>query len=85
MTVIDINTLYKQLNRCYLDYDPDHSSRPSIDQHRVAAFKYYVEDIAGLTLDYEIVEDGYGGFRYIVNKADVADEEKYLMFILRWS
>ena len=50
MKTIDPKFVSKQMNKCYLDYDPDY---PVDMQNRVPAFKYYVERVAGVKLDFE--------------------------------
>jgi hypothetical protein len=53
-------------------------------QNRVPAFKYYLERTAGLKLDFfPDVRDGKLGYK--IERAEVVDNKKYLMWLIKWS
>ncbi len=81
MKLIDHNAINAQINRCYLDFDPDY---PANGQDRIGSFKWYLERTAGLLLDFTPVTRG-GKFGYQLIQAAVTDEKKYMLFLLKYT
>jgi len=81
MKTISTNTITKQLNKCYMEFDPDW---PDDMQYRVPAFKYFMEQIAGVKMEFKpVVIDGE--VAYQIDTIEVVDEPKFTMWLLRWS
>lgn len=72
----NIKELGPAINRCYNDY---HAS----NGYTTGAFKYYLERIAGLKIEFDAGLASSGGWR--VSKAEIVDEVLYLMWLLKWS
>jgi hypothetical protein len=82
MKTINPDIINKQVNKCYLDYDPEWPK----DMHtRVLGFKYYLERTAGLKLDFEPKINEYGKFGYELKQAEIVNEPAFTMWLLRWS
>ena len=86
MKLISSKTIKDPLNKCYLDYDPAWAQGVS-DENKVLSFKYYIEQHAGLRLDFipKINQQTYMRFGYELKQVAVVDEPKYLMWLMRWS
>lgn len=82
MRLIDTKNITKELNKCYMEYDP---VWPNSGEDRMLGFKFHTERTAGLRLDIMPKQDSYGRHGYEVVQVAVVDERKYTMFMLRWS
>jgi hypothetical protein len=83
MRLIDPKTVSKQINKCYLEYDPEWQY--NFREDRVLGFKYYFERSSGLRLDFIPKQDRLGRHGYELQQVAVVDEPKYLMWMLRYS
>ncbi len=84
MKLVPTKDISPLLNKCYLEYDPEWPR--SLPKQRVFAFKYHIERTAGLRLDFNPkVHDVSGKFGYELTQAEVVDEKKYMLFVLRWA
>ncbi len=84
MKLIDHNTINSQINRCYLDFDPEWPR--SLPKQRVFAFRYHIERTAGLRLEFNPkIHDVSGKFGYELTRAEVVDDKKYMLFLLKYS
>lgn len=83
ITTIDPKQVSKELNKCFLEYDPDWAKNYQAENH-VRGFKYYVERTAGLKLDFSPETKGTQ-FGYRLDKVEIIDDKKYTMFILKYS
>ena len=86
MKLISTKTIKDPLNKCYLEYDPDWTKGVS-DENKVLSFKYYIEQHAGLRLDFipKFNQHTYMRFGYELKQVAVIDEPKYLIWLMRWS
>ena len=83
LKTINPNLVNAQINKCFLEYDPGWVSNYRADQH-VHGFKYYIERLAGLKLDFQPeTKDGKYGYR--LDAVEIVDEKKYTMFLLKYS
>jgi hypothetical protein len=82
MSFVDTNIIIKQLNKCYLDYDPTWQTK--FDEHRVLSFKSYIEQHGGLRLVF-IRSIKNGKYGYELQQVAIVDEPKFTMWMLRWS
>lgn len=82
MKTIKPKLINKELNKCYLAYDPEWPV--SLPKQKIFGFKYHLERTAGLKLDYTPkVKDGRYGFE--VNTVEIVDEPRFTMWLLKWS
>jgi len=83
MKTIDSEHIKDQINKCYLEWDPDYPDRfgqPTM----INGFKYYLERTAGIRLEFEPeMKNGRMGFG--MKRAEIVDDKKYMMFLLRWT
>lgn len=83
MKTVSPNLINKQINKCYLDYD---KGWPNVkDQNRVHGFKYHIEQVAGLKLDFVGKIGRDGRFGYELNNVEIIDEPTFTMWLLKWS
>jgi hypothetical protein len=83
MNLVNPKAINPQLNKCYMEYDP---TWPDDSETRVPAFKYYIERIAGLKLDFTPkVDYNTGRFGYELREVEIIDDRKYTMFLLKYS
>lgn len=83
MRTIDPKLISKEINKCFLEYDPEWANNYQADNH-IRGFKYYVERIAGLKLDFH-PETKHNKFGYRLDKVEIVDDRKYNMFIIKYS
>ena len=83
ITTIDPKQVSAELNKCFLEYDPDWAMRYG-EPTTMNSFKYYIERTAGMKLDFS-PETKKNQFGYRLDKVEIVDEKKYTMFILRYS
>lgn len=84
MKTIDPKLVSKQLNKCYLEYDPEW--RHNFQEERVTGFKYYAERTAGLKLDFiPKIDQLTLKYGYELKQVEIVDEPKFTMWLLRWS
>jgi len=83
MRTIDPKYINKQINKCFLEYDPDWASNYKAENH-VKGFKYYVEQLAGLKLDFQ-PETKNTQFGYRLDKVEIVDDKKYTMFLIKYT
>lgn len=65
-----------------MDYDPEY---PTDSKTRVPAFKSYIEQTAGLKLEFIPKIDSSGRFAYELKQVEIVNEPKFTMWLLRWS
>ena len=84
MRTIDPNTIYKQINRCYMEYDPvwPHSSDMS---RRMVSFISYLERTAGITVDISAHHDNQGRNGWEVVGVRVINDSRFTMWLLKWT
>lgn len=83
MKTVDPKLVNKEINKCFLEYDPDWAKNYTADNH-VKGFKYYVERVAGLKLDFQ-PETRQHKFGYRLDKVEIVDDRKYAMFMIKYS
>ena len=83
MKVINPQSINAPVSKCFLEYLPDWQSTFG-NENTINAFKYHLEYTAGLKLDFH-PETRKGKFGYRLDGAEVVDEKKYTMWLLRWS
>ena len=83
MKTIDPKLINEQLNRCFLEYDPQWAHNYNADAH-INGFKYYIERIAGLKLDFH-PETKRGQFGYRLDGVEIVDEKKFMMFQIQYA
>lgn len=83
MKTLNPKLVKNQLNKCYLEYDPEW--RHNFQEERIYSFKDYMECTAGLKLDFIPKRDTFGRYGYELQQVDVVDESKYLMWLMRWA
>lgn len=82
MKLINPKSITAYINKCYLEYDPEWPV--SLPKQKIFGFKYHLERTAGLKLDYT-PKVKYGRYGFEVNQIEVVDDNKYTMFLLRYS
>ena len=81
-TIIPVRDVVDQVNRCYLDY----AEWPSADDAAIMnAFKYRMEQEAGLRLTFTNSKDRFGRHGYSLEQVELIDEQLYLVWMLRWT
>ena len=83
MRIISQREIKKQLNNCYEAWDPNWEHNIGND-NLTKAFKYHLELNAGLKLDFGVLIK-FGKAGYQINKAEVVDEEAFMLWMLTWS
>ena len=71
------------LNKCFVEYDPNWSINYGNDSH-VNGFKYHIERIAGLKLDFHLETVG-AKYGYRLNLVEIVDDKKFMMFQIKYS
>lgn len=82
--LINTRDIIAPLNKCYLDY----AEWPitGADHARMNAFKYYMEANAGLRLSLEPkIDKSNGQYGFSVERAELIDEQLYLVWTLKWA
>jgi len=82
MKTINAGAIKKQLNKCYMDYDPEWTHTGDV---RISGFKYHVEHTAGIKLYVVPAKDRMGRLRYEIKQAEIVNDPKFTMWLLRWS
>lgn len=82
MKTISPKVLKTQINRCYMAYDPKYPKDASV---RVPAFKSYIEQTAGLKLDFIPRLDSTGRFAYELKQIEIVNEPKFTLWLVKWS
>lgn len=83
LTTIDSNLIKQQVNKCYLEYDPNYPACYG-DPTLMNGFKYYLERTAGLRLEFEPeMKNGRMGFG--MKRAEILDDKKFMMFRIKYS
>lgn len=84
MKTIKPDLINRQLNKCYLEYDPEWTSNPS--STKIHGFKYHVESTGGMRLDFEPKIDPHTyKHGYKINQVEIVDDPKFTMWLLRWT
>ena len=81
---VDRETIRCQLNKCYVEFDPDWENA-FWNRHRVELFQHYVCENGGLDIVFKGTTDQEGRWAYELISVDVVDEAKFTMWLLRWS
>ena len=84
MRIINFDNIKTQLNRCYVSYDPDWLRNVG-KENIMNAFKYHLEDQAGLKVDFEVVVDKSNRMGYKMNCIEVVDDEAFMLWMLTWT
>lgn len=83
MIAIDQKEIKNQLNNCYDAWDPNWQYNIG-NANLVRAFKYYLEQEAGLKLDFEVeIKGTQAGYK--INQIEVVEPETFMLWKLRWS
>jgi hypothetical protein len=83
MKTIDASIIKKQINECYLEYDPEYPKGYG-EPTMMNGFKYYLERTAGIRLEF-VPETKNFQFGYGMKRVEIVDEKKYVMWLLRWT
>lgn len=83
MRLINHDEIKEQINNCYDSWNPNWKANIG-DRSIIPAFKYHLEQAAGLKLDFEI-EIRRGISAYKINSIEVVDEEAFMLWILAWA
>lgn len=83
MRIIDAKQIHSQLNKCYLDYDPNWNI--SFDNSRVDEFKYYLEQKCGLKLNCVPATDNLGRVGFEIKQVEIVNDPKFTMWLVRWT
>lgn len=83
MITVDSKIIEKQINNCYLEYDPNYPAGYG-EPNLMTGFKYYLERIAGIRMEFE-PEAKNGRTGYCMKRIEVVDEKKYLMWVIKYS
>lgn len=83
LTTIDPKQVSAQLNKCYLEWDPNYPALLG-EPTMMNGFKYYVERTAGMRLDFT-TEIKNGKIGYKMNRVDIVDEKKFMLFQIQYS
>lgn len=81
--LLDPKDIVEPLNRCYLKYHDWPLAGNS--QKDMAAFRYHIEDQAGLRVTFAPEVDKMGRYGYGVKQVEVVDEHLYLVWTLKWT
>lgn len=82
MKTINPKIIRDQINKCYVNYDPEWTTTGEI---RIGGFKYHIENTAGLKLDVTPSKDRQGRLGYEINQIEIVNEPKFTMWMLKWS
>lgn len=84
MRFVEPKKIKNQLNKCYVKYDPDWLT---VGGHRekMKNFDSYLEETAGLKIDYEYKSDNLGRMGYELHTIEVLNESKFTMWLLKWT
>lgn len=83
LKTIDSSVIKKQINKCYLEYDPNYPAcygEPTM----MSGFKYYLERTAGIRLEFES-EIKNGRMGYGMKRVEIVDDKKYMMWTIKYS
>lgn len=83
MKTISPDLVNNQVNRCFMEYDPEWKYNYNAKDH-IHGFKYYIERIAGLKLDFH-PETIHGRYGYRLDSVEIVDETKFLMFQIKYA
>lgn len=81
---VDRETIRRQLNKCYLEFDPDWKNA-FWNGHRAELFQHYVRENGGLDIVFKSTTDQEGRWGYELVSVNVVDEVKFTMWLLRWA
>ena len=83
MKTVDSTLIKRQVNKCYLEYDPNYPTcygEPTL----MNGFKYYLERTAGIRLEFEpIMKNGQMG--YSMKRVEIVDDKKYMLWTIKYS
>jgi hypothetical protein len=83
MKTVNPNLINDQVNKCFLEYDPDWKNNYNGEAH-IGGFKYYLERSAGLKLDFQPeIKNGHYGYK--LNGVEIVDGKKYTMWLLKYT
>ena len=83
MKTVDSKLIQKQMNKCYMEYDPTYPKGVG-EPTMMNGFKYYLERTAGIRLEFE-TEIKNGKIGYAMTRVEIVDEPKFTMWLLRWT
>lgn len=83
MITVDSKLIQKQINKCYLEYDPNYPTcygEPTM----MNGFKYYLERTAGIRLEFEPETKDFK-FGYAMKRVEIVDDKKYMLWTIKYS
>lgn len=83
MKTIDSGIIKQQINKCYIEYDPNYPAGYG-EPMLMNGFKYYLERTAGIRLEFEPETTGLT-FGYRMKRVEIVDDKKYLMWTIKYS
>lgn len=83
MNTVDSKLITKQINNCYIKWDPTYPVRLG-EPTMMNGFKYYLERTAGIRLEFE-PEIKNGKMGYGMKRVEIVDEPKFTMWMVKWS
>ena len=83
MKTIHQKEIKNQLNNCFKAFDPHWQETVGTARQR-NGFKRYIEQTAGIKLDFETeIRSGQAGYK--INSIEIVDEPVFLLWMLRWA
>ena len=84
MKTVDSAIIKNQINKCYFDYDPTYPKGYGTPD-MMGGFKYFLERIAGVRLEFEPNINSMGQMGYAMKRVEVVDDKKYMMWLIKYS
>lgn len=83
---IDKNAILPQLNHCYVKFDKNWEWGTSPGEDAVTSFVEYIREDAGLQMACEFSKvNDVGQYGWKITQLDLVDEQKFTLWMLRWS
>jgi hypothetical protein len=83
---LDKNTILPQLNLCYINFDKNWDWGISPDEAAVQRFAEHILEDAGLQMIFEFsMVNDVGKYGWKITQLDLVDEQKFTLWMLRWS
>lgn len=83
---IDKNAIIPQLNLCYVNFDKNWEWGELPNEISVHRFVEYILEDAGLQMKIELSKvNDVGRYGWKITHLDLVDEQKFTLWMLRWS